>query len=204
VLNWASGLHKDGCLAAAQHTALPNWQAVNPRCCAGATAAAYYAARPKALRLLRQLAAASKAAARQLQETGLVRFALEQLLRPESAPAAASPATPGSLTQRRGTLTEALRLWRSYAQHGFYLLMLDDAYPSLCNFFSPPAVTAAADGATAALAAEELQQWCVAREAYSAAAQLCWHAARWARLRRLSVLHIMRPLLEQQPLPGKS
>jgi hypothetical protein len=156
-------------------------QAVRQCCCAGATAAAYYAARPNALRLLRQLAASSKAAARQLQETGLVRFALEQLLRPESAPAAASPAAAGSLTQRRGALTEALRLWRSYAQHGFYLLMLDDAYPALCNFFSPPAATAAATGGAAALAAEELQQWCVAREAYSAAAQLCWHAARWAR-----------------------
>ena len=119
-----------------------------------------------------------------------MRFALEQLLRPESAPAAASAAAPGSLTQRRGALAEALRLWRCFAQHGFYLLMLDDAYPALCNFFSPPAATpaAAAAGGAAGLAAEELQQWCVAREAYSTAAQLCWHAARWARQQRLSVL----------------
>ena len=136
---------------------------------------------PEGRRLWGQLDGISKAAGRQLEETGLGRVALEQLRRPESEPAVGWPAAAGSLTQRRGALTEALRLWRSYAQHGFYLLMLDDAYPALCNFFSPPAATAAATGGAAALAAEELQQWCVAREAYSAAAQLCWHAARWAR-----------------------
>ena len=163
---------------------------------ADAVAAAYYAARPKALRLLRQLAAASKAAARQLQETGLVRFALEQLLRPAVVAGAAGPLTPagrsGSATsaKQHGMLTEALRLWRCFAQHGFYLLLLDDAYPSLCSFLSPPAAAsnlaeAAAEGGAAAeaavpifLAPEQLQQWCVAREAYSTAAQLCWHAAR--------------------------
>ncbi|PRW59348.1 RNA polymerase II-associated [Chlorella sorokiniana] len=145
-----------------------------------ATAGAFYAARPKALRLLRQLAQASKAAARQLQEEGLVRFALDQLLRPagmavEPAPARSSSrgSSDGGLKQR-GQLTEALRLWRSYAQHGFYLLLLDDAYPSLCTHFTPPPLPPAANGA----AQEQLQQWAVAREAYAAAAQLCWHAAR--------------------------
>lgn len=151
-------------------------------CCPStdATAAAFYAARPRALRLLRQLAQASKAAARQLQEEGLVRFALDQLLRPAGMAVEASPAgssggsgISGSLKQR-GQLTEALRLWRSFAQHGFYLLLLDDAYPSLCTSFTPPPLPAAVGNA----AHEQLQQWAVAREAYSAAAQLCWHAAR--------------------------
>lgn len=158
---------------------------------ADAAAAAFYAARPKALRLLRQLAAASKAAARQLQESGLVRFALDQLLCATVLPApgssdsasggstgsgaAAGPCRPA---QQMGLLTEALRLWRSFAQHGFYLLSLDDAYPSLCIFFSPPAAVAAAACEGQVPPAEALQQWCMAREAYSTAAQLCWHAAR--------------------------
>lgn len=90
----------------------------------------------------------------------------------------------GGRLKQRGQLAEALRLWRAYAQHGFHLLLLDDAYPSLYTYFAPPALpegalAAAASGMGAAAAAtEELQQWCVAREAYSAAAQLCWHAAR--------------------------
>lgn len=147
-----------------------------PRLPADATAAAYYAARPKALRLLRQLAAASKAAARQLLEAGLVRFVLDQLLRPTGLAAEPAPAGGGTssatINQRqRGQLTEALRLWRCFAQHGFYLLLMDDAYPSLCTSFAPPAPPAAG-------AREALQQWAVAREAYSAAAALCWHAAR--------------------------
>ncbi|KAL4859817.1 Transcriptional elongation regulator MINIYO [Chlorella vulgaris] len=159
-----------------------------------ATLAACHAARPKALRLLRQLAAASKAAARQLQEAGLVRFALEHLLRP--APAAVAVAgqpssgggdagsrgSCGSSLRQRGQVAEALRLWRCFAQHSFYLLLLDDAYPALCTSFAPPLPAAAADAAAAGralvLAEEQVQQWCVAREAYSTAAQLCWHAAR--------------------------
>lgn len=145
----------------------------------GATAAAFHAGRPKALRLLRQLAQASKAAARLLQEAGLVRFALEHLLRPAAAAGAGGPgqAPASSGTRRRGQLTEALRLWRCFAQHGFYLLLLDDAYPSLCTSFTPQLAPAAA-AQPAALSCDELQHWCVAREAYSTAAQLCWHAAR--------------------------
>lgn len=146
---------------------------------ADAAAAAFYAARPKALRLLRQLAQASKAAARQLQEEGLVRFALDQLLRPAGMavePVAAGSGSSGSSLKQRGQLAEALRLWRSFAQHGFYLLLLDDAYPSLCTHFTPPPLPAAASGA----GQEQLQHWAVAREAYAAAAQLCWHAARCA------------------------
>lgn len=145
-----------------------------------ATAAAFYAARPKALRLLRQLAQASKAAARQLQESGLVRFALDQLLRPvgmavEPGPGGSGGSSPGSLKQR-GQLSEALRLWRSFAQHGFYLLLLDEAFPSLCSCFTPPPLPAA----PIAAGQVQLQQWSVAGEAFLAAAQLCWHAARCA------------------------
>lgn len=148
---------------------------------ADAAAAAFYAARPKALRLLRQLASASKATARRLQETGLVRIALEQLLRAAVAPpagAGAAAATAVDTTPRqRGMLCEALRLWRAFAQHSFFLLLLDDAYASLCAFLSPPALAPEAV-AGGALPAEALQQWVVCREAYSLAAQLCWHAAR--------------------------
>ncbi|KAL4425916.1 hypothetical protein ABPG75_009932 [Micractinium tetrahymenae] len=156
-------------------------------CSTDATAAAFYAARSKALRLLRQLAAASKAAARRLQESGLVRFALEQLLRAAVAPpsAAGAPTSTAASTAalagapwQRGALIEALRLWRTFAQHGLFLALLDDAYPSVCHFFSPPAATATAAAAGEPVAAEDLQQWCVAREAYATAAQLCWHAAR--------------------------
>ena len=110
-----------------------------------------------------------------------MRFALDQLLRPagmavEPSPAGSSGGGSGSLKQR-GQLSEALRLWRSYAQHGLYLLLLDDAYPSLCTHFTPPPLPAAL-GKTAQ---EQLQQWAVAREAYAAAALLCWHAARWGK-----------------------
>ena len=106
-----------------------------------------------------------------------MRFALDQLLRPAGMAVEPGPAgsgsSPGSLKQL-GQLSEALRLWRSFAQHGFYLLLLDDAYPSLCSCFTPPPLPAAVSAAGQA----HLQQWSVAREAFSAAAQLCWHAAR--------------------------
>lgn len=140
--------------------------------------AAFYAARPKAMRLLRQLAASSRAAARQLLECGLVRFALDQLLRPAGLAVEPAP-TAGARLRQRGQLCEALRLWRCFAQHGFFLLLLDDAFESLCASLAPPAPppAAAAGGGEGALP-EELQQWAVAREAYSAAAALCWHAAR--------------------------
>lgn len=134
------------------------------------------------------MAAASKAAARRLLESGLVRFALEQLLRAAVAPlpqaatagaaAAASMAALAGTLRQRGALAEALRLWRSMAQHGLFLAALDDAYPSLCHFFSPPAAAAAAAAAGQQAAAADLQEWCVAREVYATAAQLCWQAAR--------------------------
>lgn len=157
---------------------------------AAAAAATFFAARGKALRLLRQLAAASKAAARRLQESGLVRFALEQLLRaalspPLQAPGtgSVSPADAGlaalaSTPGQRGALAEALRIWRAFAHHGLFLAHLDDAYPTLCHYFSPPAAAAAAAAAGHPAGAGDLQRWCVAREAYATAAQLCWQAAR--------------------------
>lgn len=142
---------------------------------ADAAAAAYYAARPKALRLLRQLAAASRAAARQLLERGLVRFALDQLLRPAGLAVEPAP-TPGARLRQRGQLSEALRLWRCFAQHGFFLLLLDDAFETLCASLAPaPPPPGSGEGGAPP---EALQQWAVAREAYSAAAAACWHAAR--------------------------
>jgi hypothetical protein len=144
----------------------------------GGAAAACYAARPKALRLLRQLACSSKAAARLLQESGAVRFALEHLLRSLGGGGAAAAADARQL----GALTESLRLWRCFAQHGFFLLLLDDAYPTLCPHLAPPlpahAAAAALAGQPMTLLPGELRGWCVAREAFSTAAQLCWHAAR--------------------------
>lgn len=141
-------------------------------------AAACYGARPKALRLLRQLACSSKAAARLLQESGAVRFALEHLLRSLGGGGAAAAADARQL----GALTESLRLWRCFAQHGFFLLLLDDAYPTLCPHLAPPlpahAAAAALAGQPMTLLPGELRGWCVAREAFSTAAQLCWHAAR--------------------------
>lgn len=132
---------------------------------AGAAEVAYAAARPLALRLLRQLAQASKAAARLLLERGLVRCALDELLRPTlwlrggggssagSADAAtpvvaAPPGEPAAVpAQRRhelGMRSEALRLWRCLAMHDLYLLHLDDAYPGLCRCFEPLTVATAA------------------------------------------------------------
>lgn len=122
---------------------------------------AYFAARPLALRLLRSLAQSSKAAARLLLETGLARFALDELLRPTLRPAADFPqphlegaglqpagpgaaaaadsAPPGRNRWQLGMYTEALRLWRCFAGHELYLLDLDDAYPGLCRVLEPAA-----------------------------------------------------------------
>lgn len=115
-----------------------------------------------------------------MQEAGLVRFAYDQLLRPAgltpSAPVTSSGGGGGA--KQHGQLCEALRLWRCYAQHGLYLAHLDDAYPALCTYLTPSPPPASAPASAAAAASEALQRWCVAREAYSTAARLCWHAAR--------------------------
>ena len=149
--------------------------------CADAVALAYHAARPLALRLLRALCQASRAAARGMQEAGLVRHAYPPLLRAavagEGSPGAGAAAAAAAhdpaqhqqqhqqQQQEAGALTEALRLWRCYAMHRFYLLTMDDAFPAICTRLAPAA--AAPPGA-----------WAVAREAYLTASQLCWHAAR--------------------------
>ena len=116
-----------------------------------------------------------------------MRYAYDSLLRPppageQGAAQAGSGEGEGEEGQAAlGLHLESLRLWRCMGLAGVPFLRLQDAYAPLCRHFAPlqPAAAAAALAPGAAPPqAPSLLGWALAREAYLAAAQLCWQALR--------------------------
>ena len=118
-----------------------------------------------------------------------MRYAYDSLLRPppasEAGERSSQAATPeGEGQAALGLHLESLRLWRCMALAGVPFLRLQDGYAPLCRHFAPlsPAGALAALAALAPAAAAPPQEapsllgWALAREAYLAAAQLCWQA----------------------------
>lgn len=138
--------------------------------------AACIAARPSTLKVLSLLAQSSKKAASVLQDSGLVRYAYEPILRGISSISNGSvvqqhqkedTSSSKYVEQQQKVLERvyALRFWRCMSLHGQFVMPMDDAYPAICHYLTPdiPSIDKKA-----------LFQWSVAREVYLAAAELCW------------------------------